>query len=679
MSFLDKLKNIFKGRTINAISISNGTMPIYSQYGQNIFASDVVMQAVNCIISELVKLKPTHIKKIDTDISPQSSSIQNVLDYPNELMTTADFIEKVMWNYYFNSNSFIIPKFYVWKDKDTGKIKRHYEALYPVRPSEVDFLQDASERYFVKMHFPNNVQVTFHYEDIIHLRREFSIDDFMGGNANGQPNNKGLEKTLDLNEKLLDSIAVSLNASTKINGIVKIKTFLKDEDLKKSISDFNILLDNNKGGLLPLDISTDYVPLDKDVKLVDQKTLDFIDSKILRNFGIPLPILTGDYTKEQYEAFYQKAIEPIVIKLSQAFTKTIFTQREKSFGNQIVFYPEELVFLNRQQAIEVIKWLGQSGTLFENEKRTILGLKPIKELEGVRMQSLNYINVNDANRYQNGDDGSDNKKDDESKIKELLQYRDRIETRNNQNIVVANKTVGASYTSPIVGANACGARKENMDNLKNEIKDEKECRSYDFEVRAKKDEKHGAYIEGHPIVYGDKYDCYGMFEETIDEGALDNTDLKDVRLLVNHNTDMIPLARSRNNNDNSSMQLKVEKDGMYIRANLDVEKNNDAKALYSAIERGDITGMSFMFQVNGEKWDDLDSDYPKRHITSISKVYEVSAVTFPAYENTSINARSKSVLDNARAKSLDSESKQTLDSAKNELELEKLKFKTRFM
>lgn len=650
MSFFDKLKNIFKGRTINAISISNGTMPMYSQYGQNIFASDVVMQAVNCIISELVKLKPTHIKKIDTDISPQNSSIQNVLDYPNELMTTADFIEKVMWNYYFNSNSFIIPKFYIWKDKETGKIKRHYEALYPVRPSEVDFLQDASERYFVKMHFPNNITVTFHYEDIIHLRREFSVDDFMGGNSNGQPNNTGLEKTLDLNEKLLDSIAVSLNAATKINGIVKIKTFLKDPDLQKSISDFNKLLENNKGGLLPLDISTDYVPLTKDVKLVDQKTLDFIDSKILRNFGIPLPILTGDYTKEQYEAFYQKAIEPIVIKLSQSFTKTIFTQREKSFGNQIVFYPEELVFLNRQQAIEVIKWLGQSGTLFENEKRTILGLKPIKELEGVRMQSLNYINVNDANRYQNGDDGSGNKNDDESKIKELMQYRSKFEIRS-----------------------------KDMDNLKNEIKDQRECRSYDFEVRAKKDEKHGAYIEGHPIVYGDKYDCCGMFEETIDEGALDNTDLKDVRLLVNHNTDMIPLARSRNNNDNSSMQLKVEKDGMYIRANLDVEKNNDAKALYSAIKRGDITGMSFMFQVNGEKWDDLDSDYPKRHITSISKVYEVSAVTFPAYENTSINARSKSVLDNARAKSLDSESKQTLDSAKNELELEKLKFKTRFM
>ena len=645
MSFLDKLKNIFKGKTIHAISISNGTTPLYSQYGQDVFISDVVMQAVNCIVSEIIKLKPTHIKKIGNDISPQVSSIQNVLDYPNELMTTADFLEKVMWNYYFNSNSFIIPKYYVWEDEKTQKVKRHYEGLYPVRPSQVDFLQDQSERYFVKMYFANNITVTLPYSDVIHLRREFSIDDYMGGNSQGQPNDEGLKETLRLNESILSSIASNLKASTKINGIVKIKTFLKDEDLKKSISDFNKLLDNAEGGLLPMDSTTEYVPLDKNIKLIDADTLKFIDEKILRNFGIPLCILTGNYSKEQYEAFYQKTLEPIVIKIGQAFTRTLFTQREKSFGNEIIFYPEELAFLNRQQAIEVIKWLGQSGTLYENEKRTILGLKPIKELEGVRMQSLNYINVNDASRYQ-GDGESDGDSSDESKINKLLQYRNIIETRS--------------------------------ETMEKQIKDDKECRSYDFEVRAKKDEKHGAYIEGHPIVYGDKYDCCGMFEETIDKGALDNTDLKDVRLLVNHNADMIPLARSRNNNENSSMQLKVEDDGMYIRANLDVEKNNDAKALYSAIERGDITGMSFMFQVNGERWDDIDSNYPKRHITSISKVYEVSAVTFPAYENTDIKTRSKSVLDNARAKSLESD-KQTLESAKNDLELEKEKLKVKFM
>ena len=206
----------------------------------------------------------------------------------------------------------------------------------------------------------------------------------------------------------------------------------------------------------------------------------------------------------------------------------------------------------------------------------------------------------------------------------------------------------------------------------------KQNRFFNCELRALETEQ-GVVLEGRPVVYNSRTNIGGFFDEIIMPGALDSCDLRDVLFFVNHDFSKIPLARSRNNNENSSMQLKVEKDGMHIRANLDVEKNNDAKALYSAIERGDITGMSFMFQVNGEKWDDLDSDYPKRHITSISKVYEVSAVTFPAYENTDIKTRSKSVLDNARAKSLESESKQTLDSAKNELELEKLKFRARFM
>lgn len=186
------------------------------------------------------------------------------------------------------------------------------------------------------------------------------------------------------------------------------------------------------------------------------------------------------------------------------------------------------------------------------------------------------------------------------------------------------------------------------------------------EVRAKKDEEHGTFISGRPIVFESTYDN-GMFKETIDRGALDKTDLRDVRFFVNHNINMIPLARSRNNNKNSTMQLMPCDEGMDIRVNLDVENNADARALYSAIERGDISGMSFMFGIDGEEWEGLDSDYPTRHITSISKVFEVSAVNFPAYEDTTLSARSKSVLDNARS---------ALDSAKDStLELIKLKNK----
>jgi HK97 family phage prohead protease len=174
-----------------------------------------------------------------------------------------------------------------------------------------------------------------------------------------------------------------------------------------------------------------------------------------------------------------------------------------------------------------------------------------------------------------------------------------------------------------------------------------EKRSYSFEVRAEETEQ-GNIITGRPIVYNSRTDI-GFFDEIIESGALDRTDLTDVRFLVNHDVSKIPLARSRRNNGNSTMLLTVDSQGMSIRVVLDTENNTEAKALYSAVQRGDISGMSFMFSVKDEEWDDIDSDHPTRRIKDISKVVEVSAVTFPSYEATEIFARSKEALDNARS------------------------------
>lgn len=190
----------------------------------------------------------------------------------------------------------------------------------------------------------------------------------------------------------------------------------------------------------------------------------------------------------------------------------------------------------------------------------------------------------------------------------------------------------------------------------------KVTRAYNFEIRANNDEKNGDHITGRPVVYNSKTDL-GYFDEVIKAGALDEANLKDVRFLVNHNTDMIPLARSRNNNENSTMQLEADKDGMGIRVNLDTENNSEARNLYSAIKRGDITGMSFMFTIDDEEWDDLETDHPTRTIRKIGQVFEVSAVTFPAYEATEISARDKEALESAKA---------TLDSVKRSLDSEKL-------
>lgn len=182
----------------------------------------------------------------------------------------------------------------------------------------------------------------------------------------------------------------------------------------------------------------------------------------------------------------------------------------------------------------------------------------------------------------------------------------------------------------------------------------KEIRAFNFEVRAEENDEHGHYLAGRPIVYNSRTDL-GWYDEIIERGALNGTDLRDVRFLINHNTDMIPLARSRNNTGNSTMQMVVDDDGMGIRVDLDTENNAEAKSLYSAVSRGDISGMSFMFTVDKDAWDDVESDHPTRTIRAIGRVLEVSAVTFPAYEATSITARGLSdALDSAK-ESLESE------------------------
>ena len=198
-----------------------------------------------------------------------------------------------------------------------------------------------------------------------------------------------------------------------------------------------------------------------------------------------------------------------------------------------------------------------------------------------------------------------------------------------------------------------------------------EIRNLSFEVRAEQNEERGNFITGRPIVYDARTDI-GPWDEIIDRGALDNTDLKDVRFLVNHNTDMIPLARSRNNNSNSTMQMTVDDEGMTIRVDLDTENNAEAKSLYSAVSREDISGMSFMFSVDEDRWEDADSDHPTRHIISIRRVLEVSAVTFPAYAQTSIQTRGlPDALDSA---------KESLESERNRLkEIERKKQRIRIM
>lgn len=395
--FINKNKKP-KNKNTEYASMLNGTIPIFSQFGQDIYASDVVQQAISCLVTELTKVNPLHVRKNGSDSIPINDNIQALLEQPNERMTQSDFFEKIYWQLFLHYNAFIIPTF------DTNeKGEKTYTGLYPIQPTEVTLLQDPMKRLGIEFKFANGYKTILDYSDVIHIRYRYSVNEFMGGNEFGQPDNKAILKTLELNDILLQGVAKALKSSFSINGVIKYNTLLDDGKMEQNIKKLEDKLANSESGFLPLDIKGDYIQLQNKAQLVDATTLKFIDEKILRNFGVSLPILTGDYTKAQYEAFYQKSLEPIIKRTGEAFTMALFSKREKGFGNAIILYPHELIFMDTEQKVKLFDLLVDSASCYKNELRTAFGMRPLEELEGQIAMSSNKTNA-ENNKVENQDD-----------------------------------------------------------------------------------------------------------------------------------------------------------------------------------------------------------------------------------------------------------------------------------
>lgn len=378
----------------------SGYPPVFSQWGTDVYGFDAVQQALSCIVTEFKKLQPTHIRMQGDDPVPVKSNVQDVLNDPNPLMTTADFLEKTAWLLLLNENAFIVPVYKEWEQN--GVVYRNFEALYPILPTQVDFIEDASGTMFVTFWFLNGYTTTIPYDRVIHVRENYSVNMFMGGNEMGQPNQEALLQLLNLNRQLIQGLAKAMNASYAINGVIKYNSLLDGDKMDAAVAELEEKLANSKDGFLPIDLKGEFIPFERKGSMVDADTLKFLDEKILRTWGISLPILTGDFTKDQYAAFYQHALEHRAITMSQALTKKLFTPRERAFGNRIELYPEALVFLTTQQTLDMINTLSPTGALFENEKRVALGLRPLPELAGKRYMSLNWIDAANADQYQVG-------------------------------------------------------------------------------------------------------------------------------------------------------------------------------------------------------------------------------------------------------------------------------------
>ena len=401
------LKDFFAGllglrRELQIARFLDGYSPIFSQFGTNIYASDLVQMAVDCIASEISKLQPKHIR-VDGGNGQQSipkTGLNRLFRFgPNPLMTTRDFLEKVVWLLFSNFNCFIYPTYNLVGPP--GMQTREYTALYPLNPMQVTFLQDAAGVLFVKMEFSGGEPFTAPYADLIHLRKRFSVNNIMGGGLNGQPDNAPLLKVLSVNDTVLQGLEKAVKTSLTLRGILKIKTLLDDDKQQAERVRFEAAIASGSTGILPMDLSGDYIDLKPDPKVIDEATMAFIQNRILNWYGVPLKILSGSFDDAEYQAFYEKTLEPLLVSLSQAFTRALFTPAELAHGNEIVFYHRDMMYLSTASKLKLLEVAGAQGLLTDDQKLRILGYPPLPDGSGARRTiSLNYVSTDIADEYQ---------------------------------------------------------------------------------------------------------------------------------------------------------------------------------------------------------------------------------------------------------------------------------------
>lgn len=373
-----------------APTMTGGT-PFYTSFGESVYASDIIVQSIRCKANEFKKLDPRHIRTTNGAKSVvNDSSIARVLKRPNAYMTTADFLEKITILLELTKNVFIYPTWYKTKGGE-----RYYTGLYPLKPSEAQYLTDEAGTLYIKLRFANGYDVTLPASDIIHWRKDYGVNDYFGGGMFGGNDNAGLLTMLQRYDQLTQSIAKALEISCNVNAALKVNTYSETEALQKKREQFEADIKANKSGLLVMDMSSEFINIPRDIKLVDAETLKFFYDTILRANGASIAILNGDYTKAQKEAYYEHALEADIKGLGQAISRVIFTDRETAHGNEIVLYPNDITFMSMENKLTALQVGLPAGIFTKNEARELLGYAPI-EGGDVMPRGYNEVDATDG-------------------------------------------------------------------------------------------------------------------------------------------------------------------------------------------------------------------------------------------------------------------------------------------
>lgn len=369
----------------------NGGFTSFSSFTGDAYSNDIYRSAVDAIARHVAKLSGKHV--IDNAKSEDKfSKLNRILkDRPNPYMSAYDFQYKIATQYFLYNNAFIL----IQKDN-----QGNLSGLYPLSPTSVEYVVDGTNELYIKCLFKDGNIVHFHIDEIAVLRRHFNSNELLGDS------NDAIMSALELAHTQNEGMREAIKNSAQIRGIVKYTQALSPSKLKEAKEEFmnNYLTMANNGGVIPVDTSMEYQPLNVSDVQIDTSQVDAVKRKIYDYLGINESIVNGSYDEESWQAFFESIVEPFSIQLASELTEKIFSEREKAFANRIIYESSRLQYASNKSKTNVIKELLPLGVLTINQALDLLNLPRVQDGDE-RLQSLNYIEKTLAKNYQMNNEG----------------------------------------------------------------------------------------------------------------------------------------------------------------------------------------------------------------------------------------------------------------------------------
>ncbi len=405
MGVLNYLKGVFKGKeSLYAAWLANSA-PIFTSFGKNIYLSDFVNNAIDRVASEISKIELKSIVQSGDVLQVQNDDITRLFRFkPNPLQTTSDFFANVEWLRRKNCNAFIYPQYEIITLPD-GRQFRRYLAFYPLKPSGVYIGINGGQVWEIRMDFEDGTSYTLPYADLIHLKWRRGANTVVGGgDDDGNVNDYDIIRTIDALDKTIQGLPKSIEASLQIKGVYHAKTLADAKKLSDMRSDFENHMVTSKSGMIATDLGGEFTPVRITAPEISDTALNFLKSVIQERYGVSAAILSGDYNGDQHSAFYQTVIEDFIVQFEQAMTACLYTPREQDVGHRVKCYYSKVNYMSTKDKMDLANLAKETGIMTLNQINEMYGLEPFEGGDR-RLQSLNYVNINDVDAYQKGKAG----------------------------------------------------------------------------------------------------------------------------------------------------------------------------------------------------------------------------------------------------------------------------------